>query len=194
MDLRDDTVFEAAGAAASAAGVAESLPDLRLRDGPSPGSIWHPELCSRPCIYFASGSCIHGDACPFCHLPHEKRPPHLDKRNRKVLKAISGAELYRVIMPEIAKKVADLSNWIPQLWATLSPHLAGFADAALPVSRVDGRFQAVFRSMTIRQLLNILLQKLQDEGQRTPEGDKLQEITMLMELERAAAKYGITSL
>ena len=155
--------------------------DLRLRDAPSPGSMWHPELCSRPCIYFASGSCIHGDACPFCHLPHERRPPHLDKRNRKILKAISGAELYRVILPEVARKFADLSDGLPQLWATLSPHLFRVPDAGLPASRVDNRFQAVFRNMTIRQLLNILLQKLHDEGQRTPESDKLQEITMLME-------------
>lgn len=195
MDLPGGTVLEPAAAlSSSAARVAASTQDLRLRDAPSPGSMWHPELCSRPCIYFASGSCIHGDACPFCHLPHERRPPHLDKRNRKILKAISGAELYRVILPEVARKFADLSDGLPQLWATLSPHLFRVPDAGLPASRVDNRFQAVFRNMTIRQLLNILLQKLHDEGQRTPESDKLQEITMLMELERAASQYGITSL
>ena len=154
--------------------------DLRSRGSPSPGSIWHAELCSRPCIYFVSGSCIHGDACPFCHLPHEKRPPHLDKRNRRLLKAISGAELYSIIMPELAQKLQDLSNSLPQLWVALAPQMESFIGAS--TSRVDRRFQAVFRSMTIRQLLNTLGQKLQDEGRQTPEGDQLQHLMMLIEL------------
>ena len=26
----------------------------------NPGSIWHPELCARACIYFHSGRCDYG--------------------------------------------------------------------------------------------------------------------------------------
>ncbi|CAE8743590.1 unnamed protein product [Polarella glacialis] len=35
---------------------------------PNPGSMAHPELCRRPCIYFAAGSCANGSACGYCHL------------------------------------------------------------------------------------------------------------------------------
>ncbi|CAE8676607.1 unnamed protein product [Polarella glacialis] len=52
------------------------------------GSQGHPELCTRPCLYFGTGKCANGNSCDFCHLPHPKRPAHLDKRNRALLKSL----------------------------------------------------------------------------------------------------------
>eukprot|EP00439_Symbiodinium_sp_Y106_P052559 s5291_g7.t1 len=37
---------------------------------PSHGSLGHPEVCRRPCIYFLAGHCENGNACAYCHLPH----------------------------------------------------------------------------------------------------------------------------
>jgi len=41
---------------------------------PSVGSHGHPELCNRPCWYWATaGGCRNHQECEFCHLPHPKR-------------------------------------------------------------------------------------------------------------------------
>ena len=32
------------------------------------GSVGHPELCRRPCIYFAAGQCRNSADCNFCRL------------------------------------------------------------------------------------------------------------------------------
>lgn len=51
----------------------------------SPGSLGHPEVCRRQCIYFLQGHCSNGDACTYCHLPHTQRAPKLDKRQRSIM-------------------------------------------------------------------------------------------------------------
>ncbi|CAK0876420.1 unnamed protein product [Prorocentrum cordatum] len=50
----------------------------------NPGSLGHPEMCVRPCLYF-SGRCASGDACKFCHCPHPTRPVHLGRSHRRRL-------------------------------------------------------------------------------------------------------------
>ncbi|CAE8743588.1 unnamed protein product [Polarella glacialis] len=66
---------------------------------PNPGSMAHPELCRRPCIYFAAGSCANGSACGYCHLSHENRPSHLDRRHRYLLRNLSEAECLALLLP-----------------------------------------------------------------------------------------------
>ncbi|CAE8630228.1 unnamed protein product [Polarella glacialis] len=66
---------------------------------PNPGSMAHPELCRRPCIYFAAGSCANGSACGYCHLSHENRPSHLDRRHRDLLRKLSEAESLALLLP-----------------------------------------------------------------------------------------------
>ncbi|CAE8700126.1 unnamed protein product [Polarella glacialis] len=66
---------------------------------PNPGSMAHPELCRRPCIYFAAGSCANGSACGYCHLSHEHRPSHLDRRHRDLLRNLSEAECLALLLP-----------------------------------------------------------------------------------------------
>lgn len=75
----------------------------------NPGSIGHPELCSRKCLYYASGSCSNGDACNFCHMPHDKRPARLDRMNRDLLRNMSFVERAAIIVPLIAEKVQVLN-------------------------------------------------------------------------------------
>mmetsp|Transcript_10411 Transcript_10411/g.18982 ORF Transcript_10411/g.18982 Transcript_10411/m.18982 type:complete len:251 (-) Transcript_10411:153-905(-) len=66
---------------------------------PNPGSIGHPELCRRPCIYFAEGKCVNGDKCGYCHCPHGQRPAHLDRRHRELLRCLSSAERLSLVVP-----------------------------------------------------------------------------------------------
>eukprot|EP00913_Durusdinium_trenchii_P020942 g19678.t1 len=54
----------------------------------NPGSVGHPEVCNRPCIFFAAGNCQNGEGCPYCHLDHAHRPPHLDKKQRMMMLAL----------------------------------------------------------------------------------------------------------
>jgi len=75
----------------------------------NPGSVGHPELCTRPCLYFATGSCVNGTTCEFCHLPHPKRPAHLDKRNREMLKAMPQSECVALVLPILQAKVDELN-------------------------------------------------------------------------------------
>ena len=38
-----------------------------------PGSVGHPELCRRPCIYFAAGQCRNSADCNFCRSARRAR-------------------------------------------------------------------------------------------------------------------------
>eukprot|EP00405_Crypthecodinium_cohnii_P019577 CAMPEP_0206470730 /NCGR_PEP_ID=MMETSP0324_2-20121206/31112_1 /ASSEMBLY_ACC=CAM_ASM_000836 /TAXON_ID=2866 /ORGANISM="Crypthecodinium cohnii, Strain Seligo" /LENGTH=388 /DNA_ID=CAMNT_0053944861 /DNA_START=39 /DNA_END=1206 /DNA_ORIENTATION=- len=55
----------------------------------NPGSRGHPELCSRPCSYFAVGNCGNQDTCEYCHIAHPKRPARFDRRHREMLCELS---------------------------------------------------------------------------------------------------------
>ncbi|CAE8631616.1 unnamed protein product [Polarella glacialis] len=63
------------------------------------GSMGHPELCRRPCNYFAAGRCANGSACAYCHLSHESRPSSLDRGKRELLRNLSEAEFLALLLP-----------------------------------------------------------------------------------------------
>lgn len=108
------TTFQSVGSAAPSASaqsidysVASSLPELRLLPPempaadntvlPTPGSLGHPELCQRACIYFGSGPCQNGAFCGYCHLPHTTPPVKLNKRQRLLLQRLRASELLAII-------------------------------------------------------------------------------------------------
>merc|ERR1712183_521510 len=74
----------------------------------NPGSLGHPELCPRPCLYFTAGACANGRGCEFCHWPHPKRPAHLDKRRREILKAMTFPQIIEIMCPILMSKVESL--------------------------------------------------------------------------------------
>eukprot|EP00927_Polykrikos_kofoidii_P084100 TRINITY_DN8779_c0_g1_i2.p1 TRINITY_DN8779_c0_g1~~TRINITY_DN8779_c0_g1_i2.p1 ORF type:complete len:828 (+),score=188.03 TRINITY_DN8779_c0_g1_i2:1195-3678(+) len=74
----------------------------------NPGSVGHPHICRRPCLYFTSNICSNGDRCGFCHMPHPKRPVRLDKRQREALNRMPYDELLAMLVPVIKSKVGDL--------------------------------------------------------------------------------------
>lgn len=73
----------------------------------NPGSIGHPELCSRPCLFFAEGQCENGSNCLFCHGTHAKRPAHLDKRNREMLQRLDLADRLAIMAPILRTKLSS---------------------------------------------------------------------------------------
>jgi len=91
----------------------EALADQLLRakvlnqeQAENPGSIGHPNLCPRACIYYAIGNCANGRDCGFCHMPHPKRPARLDKRHREALKKKPFSELVAMLLPLLKEKAA----------------------------------------------------------------------------------------
>jgi len=70
----------------------------------NPGSVGHPELCWRPCLFFAQGKCENGLACVYCHASHPRRAAHLDKRNREVLQSIDFLDRCMWIGPILKQK------------------------------------------------------------------------------------------
>jgi len=65
---------------------------------PSQGSLGHPEVCRRPCIYFIAGHCENGNACAYCHMEHTEKTPKLDKRQRTIIQSLSRPQLLALVM------------------------------------------------------------------------------------------------
>ncbi|CAE7757096.1 unnamed protein product [Symbiodinium sp. CCMP2456] len=73
---------------------------------PNKGSVGHPTLCSRPCIYFAKqGQCPNGVACCFCHHHHSSIPKP-DKHQRELMKTMHRTELLS-LLAELLRERAE---------------------------------------------------------------------------------------
>ncbi|CAE8651011.1 unnamed protein product [Polarella glacialis] len=134
---------------------------------PNPGSIGHPELCRRPCIYFAEGKCVNGDKCGYCHCPHGQRPAHLDRRHRELLRSLSSAERLSVVVPllrlrcdslglaaEASELVGLLEHKIKEYASTDSLHGGG---ATVPSMAQLAKLGTALRKMPISSLLGLSL-------------------------------------
>ncbi|CAJ1393384.1 unnamed protein product [Effrenium voratum] len=85
----------------------------------SAGSSGHPELCFKPCLYLAYGSCPSGTSCNFCHLPHPNRAKY--GRDRELLRQLSEADLLGLILPHLrAKKIQGADHLLDLMEAHLA--------------------------------------------------------------------------
>lgn len=75
----------------------------------NPGSLGHPEMCKRPCVYISAYGtpCPNGDACGYCHFTHTERRTTLDKRQREFLRALGEGQLISVLLPHFQAKLAS---------------------------------------------------------------------------------------
>ncbi|CAJ1337811.1 unnamed protein product [Effrenium voratum] len=64
----------------------------------NPGSVGHPEVCNRPCLFFLAGTCQNGASCSYCHLEHAHRQPHLDKKQRTLIQKLPQSSLLNLIV------------------------------------------------------------------------------------------------
>lgn len=123
----------------------------------NPGSMGHPELCPRPCLYFARGNCSQGMNCDFCHLAHSKRPSHLDKRNRDLLKSAHFVEVAALTVPLIRDRAKRL-NFDPealQILAQMEQCLVAF-QGSIRSTRAMQALGNALSSLTLRSLLAML--------------------------------------
>lgn len=128
------------------------------------GSVGHPFLCSRPCLFVTSGSCASGNDCAFCHRSHPKRPLHLDKRNREMLDRMPDDARTALLLSLLQEKVAaiDTSPMSQKLFEAMavacgSSPPAGFATEARPIKRRERTLQSALATMSLRPVLSILV-------------------------------------
>lgn len=132
---------------------------MQLSSCINPGSLGHPELCPRPCLYFPVGQCANGAECDFCHRPHSKRPAHLDKRHRETLRAMTSAEVLSVMHPILKQKVESLclSPHVEHSLSRLGQLSQPIPPTADPKRQKEARaLRSALTAMSLRSLLTTL--------------------------------------
>lgn len=142
----------------------------------NPGSFGHPEMCTRPCLFFAAGQCQNKDSCEFCHLPHNRRPTHLDKRNRELLKSFSSEETLATILPILSEKLqkyysnSSALQLLMELEALSANSNADILESmsttsSKQIARGERTLKSALRAVTLRSLLTLLLRTLPKDGE-----------------------------
>ncbi|CAE6964756.1 unnamed protein product [Symbiodinium natans] len=125
----------------------------------NPGSLGHPEVCRRPCIYFSVSGCTNGDECGYCHMPHMQRPVHLDKRQRELLQTLNTGELMAILLQHLRTK-AEEKGFLPlaaDVLAILERHAVA-PTARVPV-KVQSKLDALLNKMTFAALIGMALRR-----------------------------------
>ncbi|CAE7038908.1 unnamed protein product [Symbiodinium sp. CCMP2592] len=69
------------------------------------GSLGHPVLCHRPCVYILKGSkCRQGASCQFCHHSQHSPVPKLDQEQRARVQGLSDEDLVSLLIPHIREQ------------------------------------------------------------------------------------------
>jgi hypothetical protein len=141
----------------------------------NPGSVGHPQLCSRACLYFSLGKCTNGMTCDFCHAPHSKRATHLDKRHREMLRCMDFSERFHHIYPILKSKLQalevseDVIEFLETLNEMAGPRVQSVISTVM--QQAEGKkkckevrtLQVALRFLSVRSLLT-LLQHAPPEG------------------------------
>ena len=116
----------------------------------SVGSLAHPELCHKPCLFLKYGSCPKGSACSYCHFQH--KCTRLSKRRRLDLEHLGKANTLALILPHLlAKKVPGAEEVI----SLLEQHLASMPQVADFASVNFKHLNRSLKSLKFRQLVDL---------------------------------------
>ncbi|CAE7316113.1 rplP [Symbiodinium pilosum] len=141
---------------------------------PSEGSIGHPELCRRPCFYFAKGCCTNGLDCGYCHAQHGEKAPKLDKRQRMVLQSLPENMLLEMLMSHVQEKaeekrmtsaMADIMDlWQKRLaYLAVNPPVVSAEDAENLAERYVRNLDKILRRMNISELIALAIRSAKEE-------------------------------
>mmetsp|Transcript_178852 Transcript_178852/g.567541 ORF Transcript_178852/g.567541 Transcript_178852/m.567541 type:complete len:240 (+) Transcript_178852:145-864(+) len=138
--------------------------------GCSRGSVGHPELCSRTCLYFATGTCANGSDCDYCHLAHPKRSVHLDKRRRDILRSMPLQEWATLVLPIVQQRIEAVDK-SPESQAMLADIAArcGIPIDSMPAATPHRSLRLLvltLRSMSLKALLSAMQRGLSQYGQQ----------------------------
>ncbi|CAE7235621.1 unnamed protein product [Symbiodinium natans] len=96
----------------------------------NPGTLGHPQICCRPCVYLAmAGSCKNGGNCEYCHEQHAVRVPKLDKQQRQLIRTLNEADTLGLLLPYLTEKARTMPPSALNLVNYLERHLAALDDA-----------------------------------------------------------------
>ena len=132
----------------------------------SAGSIGHPNLCARPCSFFAKGHCRYGRRCNQCHERHEQLQSLPNKKQRAYLRDLNEAQIWRLLWPYLRAQVEtwELSAGDPRPVIELAhqrfKHLVRSGANSVVPCRVAHELSGVLRSMNFSGLMDIALGRL----------------------------------
>jgi len=141
---------------------ANPMSPMRASDVPNVGSWGHPELCHRPCITFAKGSCELAESCSFCHLPHVK-VAKLDKQQRRILATFPKSTLLAAILQNLRQRVEDCQlhglHHATEIVLMLQRELVFQPPQACRVDMELKRISKVLQGMTFAALVGLISSK-----------------------------------
>ncbi|CAE8637557.1 unnamed protein product [Polarella glacialis] len=133
----------------------------------SAGSVGHPELCKRPCLFFLAQKCTGGSACGYCHFPHDQlRPVQLDRNNRTLLRSMPAAVCLAVLLPLIQERaaetglMAEIAKDVAMLEQRAECELS--ATTRQVAQKQFSRLRIILRKQSLSMLLNLAHQSVQD--------------------------------
>jgi len=156
----------------------------------SPGSLGHPEVCRRQCIYFLQGHCSNGDACTYCHLPHTQRAPKLDKRQRSIMQALSHQEVL-ALMQHLCTAKAEEIGMLKEAEEVISILTAEANGLRLP-SMAEREIRALCKTLSRMSFSSLLGLVTHRKPQCSVEADCAERLSAAMERMRqdVGAKVG----
>lgn len=101
---------------------------------PNPGSFGHPELCRRPCMFFAQSKCATGTMCTFCHLTHSFRPKNLERHHRLQLRRLSEQDRLALVLPLLRQRaeMTGISASVAEVLEVADKWTDSFPNATVP--------------------------------------------------------------
>eukprot|EP00440_Ansanella_granifera_P075707 gb/GFBE01082151.1/.p1 GENE.gb/GFBE01082151.1/~~gb/GFBE01082151.1/.p1 ORF type:complete len:311 (+),score=80.73 gb/GFBE01082151.1/:1-933(+) len=163
------------------------------------GSIGHPEVCRRPCLYFVAGSCSNGAACGYCHMEHSQRPLHLDKHQRESLKQLCDADLLELVAQLMRNRATQL-GFLPEAadvlslmdaWALAAAQTAASTIKEAPRPRLLAKLEYHMSKLTFSTLLGRAVRGLKT-GSNEAHGDAVADA--LIKMRRRLAAAGVTEM
>ncbi|CAE7249301.1 unnamed protein product [Symbiodinium natans] len=143
----------------------------------SQGSLAHPEVCRRPCIYFIAGHCENGRGCAYCHMEHTEKTPKLDKRQRTIIQGLSRPQLLELVMHfcHIKAEQAGFLEEAREILGLLAQESAGARPLGQVVADRDLRnLHKTLMRMNFSNLIGLVThQSANRVGNATPSADLL---------------------
>ena len=126
---------------------------------PTEGSQGHPELCHRPCLFFARERCQSGSECRYCHLDHSDRPAGLDKSQRQAVKLLSQGQLLSLLLPHLQTR-AEERGFLEEAQEILQMAGQGSQEPISISNTLQRKLHKVFRKMSFSGMLGLIRQSM----------------------------------
>ncbi|CAE7315558.1 PGC [Symbiodinium sp. CCMP2592] len=140
----------------------------------SRGSIGHPEVCRRPCVFLAAGRCGQGENCGYCHCEHNEPRARPDKKQRAALQGLQQDDLFAVVLPhlqvraelpQLRGKATQLLRIVEDISVTTSPCASPSASSSCTSSSTlsDSKLKSLNKTlerMTFSGLVALLCESI----------------------------------